>query len=295
MKRKSLETKSETVLGIINAAILFIAIAVCIYPMLYVLFASVSEPSQIIKNTSFLWHPLGFSMESYKSVMSYPMIAIGYKNTLLIMLLHLSLSMLLTVLGGYFMSRKKVMWQKPITVIIVASMFFSGGIIPMYLTVKGLKLTNTLLAMILPTALNTFNLILMRTGFDNLPESINESARIDGAGHMTILFRICVPLLKPTLAVIALYYAVQIWNSWFYASIFIDDRKFYPLQLVLREILISNDTASMTTAASSEDKEMVSETIKYSSIIVSTLPILCAYPFLQKYFVKGALTGAVKG
>ncbi len=295
MKRKALETKGEAFLGFINAAILFIAMLICVYPMLYVLFASVSEPSQIIKNTNFLWHPLGFSMESYKSVMSYPMIAIGYKNTLLIIVLHLTLSMLLTTLGGYFMSRKKVMWQKPITVIIVSSMFFSGGIIPMYLTVKGLNLTNTIFAMILPTALNTFNLILMRTGFDGLPESINESATIDGAGHMTVLFKICLPLLKPTLAVIALYYAVQIWNSWFYASIFIDDRKLYPLQLVLREILISNDTASMTTSASSEDKEMVSETIKYSSIIVSTLPILCAYPFLQKYFVKGALAGAVKG
>lgn len=295
MKRKNLETTGELMIRIINAVILFVVMLICVYPMIYVLFASVSEPSQIIKNTSFLLKPLGFSMESYKSVMAYPMILTGYKNTLIIMAGHMLLSMLLTTAGGYFMSKKKLMWQKPITIIIVASMFFSGGIIPMYLTVKSIGITDTRLAMILPTALNTFNLILMRTGFEGLPESLGESAEIDGAGHLTVLFRICVPLLKPTLAVIALYYAVQIWNSWFYASIFIDDRKLYPLQLVLREILISNDTASMTTSASVEDKEMVSETIKYSSIIVSTLPILCAYPFLQKYFVKGTLAGAVKG
>ncbi|MBP3361510.1 MAG: carbohydrate ABC transporter permease [Clostridia bacterium] len=295
MKKKSLQSKSDTLVGIINAFILFSAMLICVYPMIYVLFASVSEPSQIIRNTDFIIKPLGFSMESYKSVLAYPMIGTGYKNTLIIMVIHMALSMLLTIAGGYFMSQKNLMWQKPITIIIVASMFFSGGIIPMYLTVRAIGITDTYLALVLPSAVNTFNLILMRTGFDGLPPSLHESAKIDGAGHMTVLFKICVPLIKPTLAVIALYYAVQIWNSWFYASIFIDNRKLYPLQLVLREILISNDTSSMTTAASMEDKEMISETIKYSSIIISTLPILCAYPFLQKYFVKGALVGAVKG
>ena len=173
-------------------------------------------------------------------------------------------------------------------------MFFSGGLIPFYLIVKGLHINNTLWALILPVAVNTFNLIIMRTQFASIPESMEESAVIDGAGHFTILFRIIVPLSLPTVAVIVLYYAVSHWNAWFNAMIFIQKRELYPLQLILREILIQNDTNTMIQNINTEEQQMVSETVKYAVIIVATLPILVLYPFLQKYFTKGVMVGAIK-
>jgi putative aldouronate transport system permease protein len=177
----------------------------------------------------------------------------------------------------------------------VFTMFFHGGLIPLYLIVKNVGLINSLWSTIVPFAVSTFNLIIMRTSFSAIPESLEESAKIDGANHLTILFRIILPLSKPVVAVMILYYAVEKWNAWFYASIFLKDRDLFPLQLVLREILIANSTDNMATGASSADQFMIGETIKYATIIVATVPILCVYPFVQKYFEKGVMIGAVKG
>jgi len=174
-------------------------------------------------------------------------------------------------------------------------MYFSGGIIPFYLTVTGLGLDNSLWAAIIPSAINTFNLIILRTGFQTIPDELEDSAKIDGAGHLRFLWKICVPLIKPTLAVILLYYSVGYWNSWFYASMFLNDRKLFPMQLVLREILIMSDASSMTTMVSSGEVEAISETIKYAIIMIATLPILFIYPFLQRFFEKGIMIGAIKG
>ena len=178
---------------------------------------------------------------------------------------------------------------------IVLTMYFSGGLIPFFLTVRSLKLDNTLWALIIPTAISTFNMIIMRTAFASVPDSLEESAKLDGAGHIRILVKIMVPLVFPTIAVLILYYSVGHWNSWFNAMVFLRDRSKYPLQLILREILIQNSMENMTMGVEMDDKEMISETIKYAVIIVSTLPILCLYPFIQKYFVKGVMIGAVKG
>ena len=174
-------------------------------------------------------------------------------------------------------------------------MYFSGGMIPTYINIKNLGLENTLWAVILPVAVNTFNLIVMRTGFDAIPDSLEEAALIDGAGHLRILFVIMIPLAKATISVIALYYAVSHWNSWFNAMLYLTDRQLYPIQLILREILIQNDTSIMTMSVSAGDSSFVSETIKYAVIIVSVIPIICVYPFLQKYFASGIMIGAVKG
>ena len=179
---------------------------------------------------------------------------------------------------------------------IMFTMIFSGGLIPFYIAVRDIHLTGSLWSLILPTAINTYNMIILRTAFAAIPDSLEESARIDGAGHMVILFRIILPLAKATLAVVALYYAVGIWNSWFNASLFLQGQADkWPLQLVLRQILIVNDTNSMTIGASMGDREAIGESIKYAIIVISTLPILCIYPFVQKYFVKGVMIGAVKG
>ncbi|MDR1061506.1 MAG: carbohydrate ABC transporter permease [Clostridiales bacterium] len=267
---------------------------VCLYPMLYVLFASLSESGRMMAHRGPLWAPLGFTLASYEKVVEYPMILHGYANTLFIVVVGVALSMALTAAGGFFLSRRNVKWQKPITLLILFTMFFGGGLVPFYLTVRSYGLDNTHWALIFPGAISTFNLLIMRAGFEGIPRSLEEAVEIDGGGPITLLLRVNLPLIKPTLAVLTLYYAVDRWNAWFYASVFLRDRLKYPLQLVLREILISNDTNVLTTGMMAGDIEYVAETIKYAVIIVATLPILCLYPFLQKYFVKGVLVGAVK-
>lgn len=216
-------------------------------------------------------------------------------NTIFVVVVGVFINLIMTSLGAYFLSRQNLRYQKIVMVMIIITMYFSGGMIPFYFTVTGLGLQNSLWALILPTAINTYNLIIMRTSFMSIPYSLEESAKLDGAGHFRILFFIVIPLSKSILAVMLLYYAVANWNSWFNAMLFLDDRSKFPLQLVLREILIQNDTTSMTQGVGGVDINAVGETIKYAVIVVATLPILCVYPFIQKYFVSGVMIGAVKG
>jgi putative aldouronate transport system permease protein len=266
-----------------------------LYPLLYVTFASFSDSSQLIAHKGFMYRPLGFSLEAYRSVFSNPGIMKGYGNTLFILAAGVTINLFLTAVAAYVLSRRNVMWNNFFTVLIIFTMFFHGGLIPLYLIVKDVGLVDSLWATIVPFAVSTFNLIIMRTSFMAIPESLEESAKIDGANHLTILFRIVLPLSMPVVAVMILYYAVEKWNAWFYASIFLKDRSLFPLQLVLREILIANSTDSMSAGASSADQFKIGETIKYATIMVATVPILCVYPFVQKYFVKGVMIGAVKG
>ena len=178
--------------------------------------------------------------------------------------------------------------------IITLTMFISGGMIPFYQNLRSLHLMNSHWGLILPFMISTYNMIILKTSFESIPKSLSEAARIDGAGHIRILFSIVLPLSKPVLAVMLLYYGVGVWNGWFWASTILTDRSMYPLQVILREILLSNDTSVMTQGVSSGDLEAVGATIRYATVIVATLPILCAYPFLQKYFTKGIMIGAVK-
>jgi putative aldouronate transport system permease protein len=266
-----------------------------LYPMLYVAFASISDAGQLIAHKGLLFKPLGFSIEAYKNVFKNPGILIGYRNTLFILVMGVILNLFMTAMGAYVLSRKNVMWNKVFIIIIVFTMFFNGGLIPLYLTVKNVGLINSLWATIIPFAISTFNLIIMRTAFMSVPDSLEESAKIDGANHFTILFKIIIPLSMPVIAVMILYYAVEKWNGWFYASVFLKDRELFPLQLTLREILLANQTDSMSAGASAGDQFQIGETIKYATIMVATIPILCVYPFVQKYFVKGVMVGALKG
>jgi putative aldouronate transport system permease protein len=189
------------------------------------------------------------------------------------------------------------MWSRPVMIMIIITMYFNGGLIPNYFNIKELGLYNSIWSLILPGAISTFNLIILRTAFLAVPDSLEESAKLEGANHFVILFRIILPLTMPTVAVLILYYAVGHWNSWFNAMIYLKTRTKFPLQLILREILIQNDSTSMTAGMSGDtgDKLAIAETIRYATIIVATLPILCVYPFLQKYFTKGVMVGAVKG
>ena len=285
----------ERIFDVVNVTIMVILIILTLYPMLYILFSSVSEGNRLISFNGVLLWPQGFSLDGYKAVLSNPVILQGFKNTLFVLVAGLIINMTLTALGAYFLSREGVMLQKPIMFFIVFTMFFSGGLVPFFLIVKAYGLLDSLWSLILPTAVSTFNLIIMRTYFLSIPKEMEESAVLDGAGHFTILLRIFIPLSMPVVAVLILYYGVGHWNSWFNAMIFLRDQNLFPIQLVVRNIILENDNANMigtTTLIQSRD---VQETLKYAAIIVTTAPILLLYPFLQKYFVKGVMVGALKG
>jgi putative aldouronate transport system permease protein len=277
----------------LNILFMTVLMFITLYPLWHVAMASISDGTEVMKYRGPILKPLGFSLASYDLVFQNPMILKGYLNTIFIVVVGVCLNLLMTSLGAYFLSRKNVMWKKPIMIGIIFTMFFGGGLIPFYLTVKGLHLDNKLWALIIPNVISTFNLIIMRTAFEAIPDSLEESAKLDGASHLTIMWKIIMPLAAPTMAVMVLYYGVGHWNSWFNAMVFLRKRELFPLQLILREILIQNSNSD--TAGLALDQEKASETIKYAVIMVATLPILFVYPFLQKYFVKGVMVGAVKG
>lgn len=243
---------SEKVFDVFNALLLTALVLVFAYPLLYVIFASLSDPNERIKHQGILLGPKGFSLEGYKLVLNAKYIQTGYLNTLIYVVAGTALNIFMSSLGAYVLSRKKLYIRRFLTLMIVFTMYFSGGLIPFYLTVKGLGLYNSRLALILPVAINTWNLIVMRTSFSQVPESLEEAARIDGANDFVILFRVYLPVVKANIAVMVLFYAVQHWNSWFNAMIFLADRSKYPLQLYLRELLLYSSMMDLGTASMGE-------------------------------------------
>lgn len=293
VERKS---TSERVMHGTNIALLAILTVVFLYPIWHCIVASFSNPTDLIGYKGFLFKPIGFSLEGYKAVLNNRNILTGYGNTLLYTGLGTLINIMLTVMGGYCLSRNNLMWKKPITMLVVFTMYVDFGLIPAFLNVRDLNMIDTRWAILLPEAINSYNLIVMRTSFAAIPSALEESAKLDGANDITILFRILLPLAKATLAVVALFYAVGHWNSWYSAMIYLQDRDKFPLQLFLREILIAN-TSQLSTQPHNrlEAVQHLDELIKYCSIVVSTLPILLIYPFAQKYFVTGIMIGSVKG
>ncbi len=294
MNKKRKEPMSVKMFNVFNIAILTILSLICLYPVWYVLMASLSDSNRLTQHSGTLFLPLGLNFASYRAVFKNPMILKGYFNTIKILALSLTAQMIMTSIGAYFFSRKNVMWKKPLMILVTITMFISGGMIPFYRTMQDLNLTDTHLGLVFPFMISTYNMIILRTYFESIPESLSEAARIDGAGHFRTLFSIILPLSKPMLAVMVLYYGVSTWNGWFWASTILSDRSMYPLQVILREILLSNDTSSMTLGVATGDVEAVGASIRYATIIVATLPILFVYPFLQRYFTKGIMVGAVK-
>lgn len=292
--KKIKDSKGVIAFSVINFILMLFLILVTLYPFLYIVFASLSDSVELMKHAGLLVSPLGFNLKSYAAVLKNHSIYTGYINTLIILAAGLALRMFLTCFGAYVLSKKELVLRKPMMIFIIITMFVSGGMIPTYNLITGMHLDNTLWALIIPGAIDIFNLIILRTGFENVPQSLVEATRIDGGGDMTILFRVIIPLSMSIIAVITLYYAVGIWNSWFDAMLYIRDRDLYPLQLILRDILIQSDTSAMESGGNLGDIEAISESIKYTVIVVTTIPILVVYPFLQKYFVKGTMLGAVK-
>ena len=288
-------TRGEKVFTVFNVAILLFVSFITLYPILYVIFASVSEPVRLIQNRGILWAPLGFTTTAYRMVLQNRAIATGYMNTLFIVIVGTALNVAITAIAAYVLSRERYFWKRLFNLFVVITMLFSGGLIPFYITIQRLGLMDSRWALILPTLLSTYNLMIMRTSFAGVPASLEESAKLDGASDLVVLVRIILPLSKAVIAVMVLFYGVAHWNSWFNAAIFLRDRNKYPLQLILREILISNDTSAMGNELGANDQEMSSENIKYATIVVATLPVMCVYPFVQKYFVTGVMIGSVKG
>jgi putative aldouronate transport system permease protein len=281
--------------NLINNSVVVILTVIFLYPMWHIIMASFSKPINLINQIGLMGFPLGFSLDGYKAVIRNPNIMTGYGNTIFYVVLGTVLNVLMTVLGAYVLSRKNFLLKKPLTLLIVMTMYINAGMIPNFLLIKYLGLYNSRMALILPGLIGTWNLIVMRTSFNQIPRSLEESALIDGAGEFTILFKIILPVSKATIAVIGLFYAVGHWNAWFSAVIYLRDRIKYPLQLFLREILLIQ--AAMGNAEGGDslaDLFYLAESIKYCSIVVSTLPILMIYPMVQKYFVTGVMMGSLK-
>lgn len=296
-KRKGLE-EPFTLFDLINILILLLITVICVVPVIHVVACSFSEPTQLAQHEGLLLLPLGFYTRGYEMVFKDPSIMTGYLNTILYVVVATAVNIFMTLLGGYVVSRKKCLFASPIMMMMTVTMFFSGGLIPFYLTVNNLGLINSFWSMILPVAVSAFNVIIMRTAMIDLPADIEESAKMDGANDFIILFRIVVPLVVPVIAVLVLFYAVGHWNSWFNAMLFLRSRDKYPLQLILREILLSGDTNSMAASAKPSAIESLDQYVsllKYCTIVVATAPILCIYPFVQKHFVKGVMIGSIKG
>lgn len=279
---------------ILNTCFLILVTCATVYPMIYILFGSLSQASKLVGHTGLLIWPKGFSLRAFQLVFNNPNISSGYRVTLFVVIAGTAFNILMTALGAYVLSRKIFPIRKQLMMLIIFTMYFSGGLIPRYLLIyRSLGLGNSLLALILPGAIATWNLIIMRTYFQGIPDSLEESAKIDGASEWLILFRIILPLSMPVVAVMILYYGIGHWNAWFDAMVFIRERPLYPLQLILREILVMADTDAMTSGG--EGLEEIGDNLKYATIITATVPILFAYPFVQKYFVKGVMIGALKG
>lgn len=282
----------DFLLDFVIYSVLIALLIVAIYPVWYVIVASFSTSRDLALTQGLLLWPRKFDFGAYKLVFQDRLILNGFKNTILILLGALPLNIVLTMMCGYFLSCTNVFWKKPITAIIMFTMFFGGGMIPNFLNIKDLGLYNSLAALIIPGALSIYNSIICKTAIEAIPDSLKESAYIDGASDFKIIFKIILPLIKATLAVLVLYYGVGHWNSWFNASIYLKDEELLPLQNIIRSVLLANsETENMET----DNFNLYAETIKYAAIVVSTTPIMCVYPFLQKHFTKGVMVGAVKG
>ncbi len=284
-----------SVFDVANVIFMILLIIVTLYPFWYMVSVSLSNELAIMKGEVSLW-PVGFTTEWYETVFADKRVGSGYRNTIYYTVVGTVLSLIITSMGAFALSQRKMLFRKTFMMAIVFTILFSGGMIPSFLVVKGVGILNTTWAMILPGVVSTFNLIVFRTFFQGLPEELFDSGKIDGLNDIGLFTRIVVPLSKPVFAAIGLFVAVAMWNNFYSAILYLRNPDLFPLTLVLRDLIIQGqldrDVASQTAAGGDL---VITDALKFATIIVSTLPILLLYPFLQKYFVKGVLLGSVKG
>lgn len=288
---KKYKSKNNIIMDTIIYLLMIGVLLVCLLPFIYMLAVSLSSSKAIINN-QVTFFPVGFNLEAYKQIISYPNFFRAYGNTIFYTVGGTIISLIMTSLFAYPLSKTYLKGQKFFMKLVVFSMFFSGGLIPNYLLISNLGLTGTRFAMLIPFAISQFNLIILINFFKSLPVELEEAALMDGLNYFGILLKIIIPLSKPALATIGLYTAVFFWNDWFNGLIYLNTDQF-PVMLFLRNIV--NGTAMLGEAAGSSDKSTIAISIKSAVIISSTLPIIILYPFLQKYFVKGLTVGSVKG
>ncbi len=285
----------------VNITLLILLTVICAYPIYYTICASFSEPDAVLSGKVFFW-PVGFTLDSFKSILKYEAIWTGYRNTIFYTLFGTLYNLFLLIPASYALARTELRGRKAINLIFLFTMYFGGGQIPYYLNLKSLGLLNNPLVMIIPGAFSVYNMLIARSYFASFPKELIEASKIDGAGEFGIFCRIVLPLSGAIIAVMALYHAVGHWNNYFNALLYLSDREYFPLQMVLREVLLMNeavspDIGSMDPEAAADmlRRARLAETMKYSLIIVANLPVMIAYPFVQKYFVKGVMIGSVKG
>ena len=293
VKDKSLSAK---IFNVINGILMAIVIIITLYPLVYVLALSLSS-SEYVQAGMVSIFPRGFNIEAYKQVFADNHFWKSYGNTIVYTVLGTALNLAFTSTMAFALSRRDLIGRKPLNMLVVFTMFFSGGLIPNFLLVKNLHIYNTIWAVLLPGAINTYNMIIVRTFMQQLPEEILESGRIDGANDLQLFSKIVLPLSKPSLATIGLYYAVDHWNAYFYPMLYLKDKSKYPLQVLLKEMIVDEDLSSLSQGAAEivGNMQPTSDMLMGASIIIALIPILCVYPFVQKYFVQGVMIGSVKG
>ena len=285
----------ELVFDTVNTAFLFVLMVVTIFPFIYVINSSISDPIILMQTKGIMLLPKGIQFYAYSHVFQNPMLLRSYANTIFLVVVGTTLNVSMTSIGAYVLSRQHFMLRNPVMLFISFTMFFNGGLIPNFLLVRNLGIYDSFLALLLPGAMSAWNLVIMRTAFAQIPVSLEESARLDGAKEITILVRIVMPLSLPVISVMILFYGVGHWNSWFSAMIYLRNRDLYPLQLILREVLLASQTDDMLLDMLDDSKRPgLKELVKYATIVVATVPVLLAYPFLQRFFIKGIFVGSLK-
>ncbi len=283
------ESNGRKAFRILNAIFLSFMCLIMLYPVLYVIVCSFSDETAILRGQVSVW-PVGAHVKAYLKVFNYPQLWVSYRNTVFYTIAGTAINLFLTTCGAWVLCQKKLPGRRALTLMCTFTMFFSGGMIPTFMVVQELNLLDTPWAMLLPGAVSTYNMILMRTFFQGIPTSLVEAAELDGCNDFMILIRIVLPLSLASLMTIGMYYAVAHWNNYFSAVIYISDIKLYPLQIILRQVVLQNEIVENATS----DEMNMAEGIKYATIVVAMLPMLCVYPFVQKFFIKGMLIGSVK-
>ena len=279
----------------INTLLLLITFLIVAYPIYFVIIASVSNPLAVNSGRVIL-APVGFTLNGYEKILAFSRIWLGYRNTIFYVILGTAIAVVLTVSLAYPLSRKDFRMRNPLMAMVAFTMFFGGGMIPTYLVINQMNLLNTIWAVVLPGAITAQHVIIVRTFFQSIPSEMVEAAAIDGATNFKVFLKIILPLSKAVVAVIVLYVASSLWNGYFGPMIYLTDQNLYPLQLFLRQILLQNDMQGVDiSAAAVAEQQETAQLIKYGVIIVSTVPMMILYPFVQKYFVKGVMIGSIKG
>lgn len=294
-----IRTKSDKIFDTFNVIFFIVIVLLIIYPLYFMIIASFSDPGLVNTGNIWLW-PKNVTLEGYRVIFQNDQIWTGYKNSIIYTVVGTTINVILTIAGGYALSRKDLIGRNYMMFFITFTMFFSGGLIPTYLLVRDLGLVNTMWALIIPGAVSAYNLIIVKTFFEaNIPDELLEAGIMDGCSNMTFFLKIAIPLSKPIIAVMILFHAVGHWNQYFAALIYIRDASLYPLQLVLREILIVEQSRDLSEvgAAILDDtgRANIASLIQYGVIIVASVPMLVLYPFVQKHFVKGVMIGSIKG